>query len=131
MRRLACACACALLLAGCGGSAGDLLSISASGGIAGRHHTIVVTGDGRGSCDRGPLKELPSDRVIDAREVERNAADLARRATIYPPVPDGRAYTLRTKAGTVSWSSGRPRLPSVLPRAELLELQLQRILCKG
>ena len=120
MKRLACAsaCACTLLLAGCGGSAGDLMSIS-------------VSGDGRGSCDRGLLKELPSDRVIDAREIEKDVADLARRAVIYPPSPDAREYTLRTKAGTVRWGEGHPGLPSVLSRAQLLELQLQRILCRA
>jgi hypothetical protein len=128
MKRLACA--CALLLAGCGGSAGDLMSISVSGGFAPTKHTIVVSGDGRGSCDRGPLKELPSDRVIDAREIEKDAADLARRAATYPPSPDARQYTLRTKAGTVRWGEGRPGLPTVLARAQLLELQLQRILCR-
>ena len=129
MKRLVCA--SALLLAGCGGSAGDLLSIGATGGIAGGKHTVVVSGDGRGSCDRGPLKELPSDRVIAAREIERDAADLAKRAASYPPSPDARMYTLRTKAGVVQWSEGRPGLPSVLPRAQLLELQLQRILCSS
>jgi hypothetical protein len=130
MTRLACACACALLLAGCGGGAGDLLSITATGGIAGGRHTVVVSGDGRGSCDRGPLKELPSDRVIDARKIERDAADLARRATTYPPLPDARSYTLHTKAGVVRWSEGTRGLPSVLPRAQLLDLELQRILCR-
>jgi hypothetical protein len=127
MRRLVCA--LAVLLSGCGGGAGDLLSITVSGGIAPRRHSIVVSGDGRGSCDRGPLKELPSDRVIDAREIERDVADLAKRSAIYPPAPDARAYVLRTKAGTVRWSEAGRGLPSVLPRAQLLELQLERLLC--
>jgi hypothetical protein len=127
MRRLACA-SC-LLLAGCGGSAGDLLSISAAGGVAGGKHTVVVSGDGRGACDRGPLKERPSDRVIAAREVERDAADLAKRSTTYPPRPRARSYILKAKAGEVRWSEGAQGLPSVLPRAQLLELQLQRALC--
>jgi hypothetical protein len=128
MRRLACA--CVVVLAGCGGSAGDLLSISVSGGFAGvPRHSIVVSGDGRGSCDKGPLKQLPADRVIDAREIEHDVTDLAKRAATYPPSPDARAYVLRTKAGTVRWSEGRRGLPGVLPRAQLLALQLQRILC--
>jgi hypothetical protein len=127
MRRLALA-SC-LLLAGCGGSAGDLLAISATGGVAGGKHTVVVSGDGRGSCDRGTLKELPSDRVIAARAVERDAADLAKRSATYPPRPGARSYILRTKAGEVRWSEGARGLPSVLPRAQLLELQLQRALC--
>jgi hypothetical protein len=127
MRRLALA--LLVLLAGCGGGAGDLLSIRVSGGIGGGRHTVVVSGDGRGSCDRGALEELPSDRVIDARAVERDAADLAKRSATYPPVPDARTYILSTKAGEVRWSEGGRGLPSVLPRAQLLELQLQRILC--
>ena len=125
------ACACALLLAGCGGSAGDLLSISVSGGLAPRKHTIVVSGDGRGSCDGGSLKELPSERVIDARAIERDVSDFAKRAATYPPLPDARSYTLRTKAGEVRWSEGGRGLPAVLPRAQLLELQLERLLCRN
>ena len=133
MKRLAAAAAtatAAMAIASCGGSAGDLLSISATGGIAGGTHTVVVSGDGRGSCDRAPLKELPSDRVIDAREIEREAADLARRAATYPPLPDARSYGLHTKAGVVRWSEGTHGLPPVLPKAQLLDLQLERLLCK-
>src|SRR5205085_1994904 len=91
----------AALLAGCGGSPGDLLEISVSGGFAPAKHTIVVSADGRASCDRGPLKELPAERVIDARELEKDVADLAKHAATFPPAPDAREYTLRTKAGTV------------------------------
>jgi hypothetical protein len=128
MKRLTCA--LALLVAGCGGGAGDLLSITASGGPEGARHEVVVSGDGRGSCDRGPLKQLPSDRVIDAREIEHEVADLAKRAAEYPQRPGARSYTLNTKAGEVRWSEGDRGLPAVLPRTQLLELQLERILCK-
>jgi hypothetical protein len=131
MKRPACACVLLMaVLAGCGGSAGDLLAITATGGLAGGKHQVVVSGDGRGSCDRGPLKQLPSDRVIDAREIEHEVADLAKRAAVYAPRPDARSYTLNTKAGVVRWSEGDRGLPSVLPRTQLLELQLERILCK-
>ena len=107
------------------------MSITATGGFAGGRHTVVVSGDGRGSCDRGPLKQLPSDRVIEAREIEHEVAELARRAASYPPSPDARMYTLNTKAGVVTWSEGRRGLPPVLPRAELLALQLVRRLCSS
>jgi hypothetical protein len=117
------------LAGGCGGTAGDLLSLTVGGGLAGAPHTVVVSGDGRGSCDRGPLKPLPSGRVIEARAIERDAASLARRAAEYVPSPDARAYTLKTKDGVVRWSEGTPHLPTVLPRAQLLALQLDRELC--
>ena len=107
------------------------MSITATGGFLGGQHTVVVSGDGRGSCDRGPLKQLPSDRVIEAREIEHEVAELARRAASYPPSPDARMYTLKTKAGVVTWSEGRRGLPPVLPRAQLLALQLVRRLCSS
>jgi hypothetical protein len=122
--------AASALASGCGGSAGDLLALTASGGIAGGSHTVVVSGDGRASCDRGPLQPLPSARVLVAREVERDAVDLAKRAASYPPSPDARAYTLHTKDGVVRWSEGNPNLPKVLPQAQLLELQLEQQLCR-
>jgi hypothetical protein len=122
--------AAVVLASGCGGQPGDLLSLEVSGGVAGGEHTLVVTADGRGSCDRGALKQLPADRVIDARGIERDALDLARRAADYPSAAaDARHYVLRTKDGEVSWSEGIQALPEVLPKAQLLALQLQRVLC--
>jgi hypothetical protein len=131
MRAALAAALAVLALGGCGGDPGDLLSIEASGGSAGGTHTIVVSGDGRGSCDRGPLKQLPADRVIDARGIERDVGDLARRAAEYPPAPGARRYVIRTKDGEVRFSERTPGIPSVLPRAQLLDLQLQRLLCTG
>jgi hypothetical protein len=118
-------------VAGCGGESGDLMSIETSGGPAGTaKHTIVVTGDGRGSCDRGADKLLPSERVIDARVIEKDLGDLVRQAADYPQRPGARRYTVKTGDGDVRWSEGTPGLPEVLPRAQLLALQLERILCK-
>jgi hypothetical protein len=36
---------------------------------------------------------------------------------------------LRTADGDVHWTEGAPDLPAVLPRAQLLALQIQRIVC--
>jgi hypothetical protein len=123
--------AVALIVAGCGGESGDLMSIEISGGPAGTaKHTVVVTGDGRGSCDKGGEKLLPSARVIDARVVAKDLGELARKAADYPARPGTRRYTVRTGDGDVTWSEGTPALPSVLPRAQLLALQLERLLCR-
>lgn len=122
----------ALAVAGCGGEAGDLMSIQISGGPAGTAgHTVVVTGDGRGSCDRGEDKLLPGDRVIDAREIAKDVTDLATAAKEYPAAgPGARRYTLSTGDGDVRWSEGSPGLPEALPKAQLLALQLERLLCR-
>jgi hypothetical protein len=122
--------AASALAAGCGGTAGDLLSIGVQGGPAGAGHTVVVTGDGRGSCDRGPLRSLPSARVIAAREIEREVVDLARGASAFHDRPGARRYVLETKDGVVRWSEGTPSLPGALARAQLLALQLGRELCR-
>jgi hypothetical protein len=118
-----------LLLAGCGGEAGDLMSIDVSGGPTNAKHTIVVSGDGRGSCDKSKLRALPSARVITAREVEREARKLARAGTHYPERAGRRRFALSTNDGIVRWSEGTPGLPKDLPRAQLLALQLERRLC--
>ncbi len=122
--------AVALLASGCGGDPGDLMSLQVSGGPTAEKHTLVVSGDGRGSCDRGKLVLLPGDRVIDAREIVKEANDLLTKAASYPARPGARRYALNTGDGTVRWSEGTPALPSVLPKAQLLALQLERLLCR-
>ena len=125
----------ALVLAGgCGGEAGDLMAIEVSGGPS-RARTpldIVLAGDGRGTCNGRPSETVPSDVVIEARELERELEDLAEDGARYGATRDGRReYIVRIKAGTVRWAEGEPDLPEVLPRAQLLAVQLDRLLCRA
>jgi subtilisin family serine protease len=129
-RAVALGAAAAAVAAGCGGTAGDLLKITVAGGPTNEAHTIVVSGDGRGSCDRGALEPLPSRRVIEAREVERDLRGYAHRAAAYPPRQGARRYGVNSNDGVVRWSEGTPGLPGVLPRAQLLTLKLERQLCR-
>jgi hypothetical protein len=119
------------LVAGCGGESGDLLAIEEAGGPAGGERTLVVTNDGRGRCDGGELRRIESDRLIDAREVERDLQDLAEDGADLggDPAGDRRAYVARIRAGTVRWVEAEPGNPDVLPRLELLALRLGRELC--
>ena len=118
----------AAVLAGCGGEAGDLLAIDVSGGPGGEH-SLVVTDNGRGRCDDGDEKTIESDRVIDAREVEREAQELIADGRTFEERAGRRRYRLSTKEGELSWSEGEPGLPEVLPKAQLLALELERELC--
>jgi hypothetical protein len=124
-RALAAAAAAASLLAGCGGSAGDLMSITVSG--VGPRHELVITADGRGSCDRGPDRTLQSADVLTARDVARRMKKLAASAAAFPA--GGRAFVASTKDGTVRWSESYRSLPAPLPEAELLTLKLTPQLC--
>jgi len=129
MRPAAAALAACALLAGCGGEAGDLMAIEVSGGAAGAKRTIVVTGDGRGSCNGGERENVESDRLVEARDVERDIEDLTDAGRTFPERPGRRRYVVRTDDGVVRWSEGTPGLPDVLPRTALLTLQLERELC--
>jgi hypothetical protein len=122
--------ACAVL-AGCGDQAADLLAIEVSGGPGGRPpHTLVVTDDGRGRCDTASLRLLPNERLLEAREVEREIEGPAREGRAYPGgTPGGRSYVLKTSEGVVRWREGAAGLPPALPKAAALGLMLERELC--
>ena len=122
-----------LLVAGCGGESGDLMAIEVSGGVAEIRGGLdmVVANDGRGSCNDRPERTVPSDLVIEARELERELGDLAEEgATFGPTGNDQREYVVRIKAGTVRWAEGERDLPDVLPRTQLLAVRLDRLLCR-
>ena len=92
---------------------------------------IVLASDGRGSCNGRPSETVPSEVVIEARELERELADLAEEGATFPPTRGGkREYVVRIKAGTVRWAEGESGLPDALPRTQLLALKLDRLLCR-
>lgn len=123
--------AAALAVAACGGSAGDLIALEVSGGFEDERVRLTVTQDGRGRCDDGALAPIPSERLIEAREVERELGGVAGEGESFetPSAPDRRSYVARTQFGTVAWTEGAPGLPPVLPRAALLAQQLRDDLC--
>jgi hypothetical protein len=131
MRRAAAtlAAVAAAALAGCGGDAGEVLSISTSGG-GGDNHRYVVTWDGRGSCDGQTERALPSAVVLDAREVERKLKKLAKDRAAFPRGPRGaRRYVASTNDGVVTWVEGARGAPPVVAKAIVLSLALKRELC--
>ena len=120
----------AVALAGCGGSPGDLLAIDSSGGVAGRDQRLVIRSDGQSTCNGGAVKDIGSDALIDAREIERELSDLAERAASFESdARDATSYVARTKDGTVRWDEAADGLPEVLPKAQLFALQQGRTLC--
>ena len=133
MRRLVPALLAGLAAAGCGGEAGDLMAIEiAKGPARGRELDIVIKSDGRGSCNGREEESIPSDLVIDARELEHDLGDLAEQGAFFEPTGAGRReYVVRIKAGTVRWSEGDRGLPRELPRTQLLALKLDRLLCRA
>jgi hypothetical protein len=130
VRRLTPILVAALLAGGC---AGDLMAIEVSGGVAASRGTldIVLAGDGRGTCNDRPSESVPSDLVIEARDLERDLGDLAEEGAAFGHRgADETRYVVRIKAGTVRWTEGERGLPKVLPRTQLLALRLDRLLCR-
>jgi hypothetical protein len=136
MRRLAAVAAGAAAalgaVAACGGESGDLMAIEVSGGFAGRGVHLRLTSDGRASCNGGPLHEVSSGELLDARAIERDIGDLAekQRSFGHAARPDRRRYVARVRDGSVSWTEGERGLPAALPRAALLEQRLARLSCR-
>jgi hypothetical protein len=121
--------ATAAALAACGGTAGELITISTTGG-GGRPYRVVVTGDGRGSCNGGGERVLPSQHVLDAREVERELKDDAEKRASYVNGPAGaRRYVASTKDGLVTWVEGARGAPPEVAKAILLTQNLKRDTC--
>ena len=104
--------------AGCGGEAGDLLAVERSGSIPGARLDVRVTVDGRAACNRGELRQLPSDQVLTARRIERALAGedddpgpAARDVRLRPGPRSIMRYRARVDAGTVAFadtSRGQP-----------------------
>ena len=133
MRRIAATFVIALFAASCGGEAGDLMAIKVSPGATKTQPLdIVVKSDGRAPCNDGEEESIPSDLLIDARELERKLGDLIDEgATFFPPTGAGqREYVVRIKAGTLRWSEGEEGIPRELPQTQLLALRLDRLLCR-
>ena len=116
-----------LALAGCGNPGGDLVAIEVVD-PAGQVDRLRVTDDGRGSCDGGELQRLESQRLLDAREVEREMEELPGERSDFGKIEGRVSYRATMRDAAVTWSQGARR-PDVLPKATLLALTLRRELC--
>jgi hypothetical protein len=129
LRRAPLALAAAAALAGCGNPGGDLIAIEVREPTAGTPiQRLVVTDDGRGSCNGAQLERLESERLLEAREVERELQHLAEDDARLRPIAGRRAYRVETPHGSVGFSEG-DRSDPALPKATALALVLRRELC--
>jgi hypothetical protein len=130
MRRAAILAVSCAALAGCGGSPGDILGLGISGGRQRQTVHMHVEENGRASCNTKPLHQLPSQQLLDARNIVRDAKPFTKSGVSFSsPRPDQRTFELRTPDGTVDWTEAAVGVPPVLSQAELLALQLEHQLC--
>ena len=130
MRRAALAVVCAALLAGCGGSPGDILGLGISGGQQREAVRMHMEENGRASCNTKPLHQMSSATLLDARNIVRDAQPFTKAgASFGRPTAGQRNFQLRTPDGTVNWTEGAVGVPPVLSQAELLALKMEQALC--
>jgi hypothetical protein len=122
------AAAIALSVAACGNPGGDILAIEVRE-PDGKVTRLVVTDDGRGSCASGELQRLDSDRLLEAREVEREFDELPGDESNYPGPAGRRRYRAEMRDAVVTWVEGAPGAPEAVGRATQLALNLRRDLC--
>lgn len=126
--------ACAVAVAapaGCGGQAADLFLVERNGDVPGAKLALRVTDDGRASCNRGPLVDITSAQLIQAREIARDLTPLANRGV---SLPAGSGSVLRYRVvladGDVNFADTSPRQPPPFFRAAKLTRDVARGACR-
>jgi hypothetical protein len=101
-----------LVVAGCGTESPDLFEVKRSGADRLANLTMVVSDGGNVTCN-GENHPLDSDRLLRARELERELTQQAELGLELPAAPGSvLSYRVRMEAGTVAFadtSRGSPR----------------------
>jgi hypothetical protein len=121
----------ALLLAGCGGgiTSPDLFLVRRTGGIPGARLTMLVNDGGFVTCN-GRKHQLPSARLIDARELLREMKPYAKEALSLPPGPRSvLRYRVRTELGTLSFADDSRGIPAKLYALPLFVREVAQGVC--
>lgn len=130
MRRALPATLAALALTGCGGAGSELFVVQRTGTIPGARLTLTVYDDGLVGCNHGPRRRLGDQRLLDAREIERELAPLAKRGLrLAPGTGSILAYRVSDSDGSVSFADTSRRQRSVLFRVQAFTRRVAREAC--
>jgi hypothetical protein len=122
--------AAAVGLAGCGSEAHDLFLVQRAGSVPGARLALRVTDDGRAACNRGPLVDITSDQLIDARELQRDLVPLAKRRFALAPGPRSvLRYRVVLEDGSVRFADSSRGQPPPLFRLAALTRAIARGPC--
>jgi hypothetical protein len=115
VRRAAIA-ALATVLAGCGSPPPDLFAVERSGADANANVTLVVSDGGHVTCD-GEEHALDADRLLTARQLERELSPQAELGIELPPGPrSDLSYRVSMESGTIAFSDTSPGVPRTFLR---------------
>jgi hypothetical protein len=102
--RVAAALVVLVVLAGCGTESPDLFEVERSGADRPANLTMVVSDGGSVTCN-GERHPLGADRLLQARELERELTEQAELGLELPAGPGAvLSYRVRMEAGTVAFA---------------------------
>jgi hypothetical protein len=108
--------AVALTVGGCGAASPDLFEVRRSGEDRNANLTMVVNDGGHVTCN-GEQHTLDGDRLLRAREIERELEEPAVLGLELPPGPRANlSYRVRLEAGTVAFSDTSRGNPQAFDR---------------
>jgi hypothetical protein len=116
--------------AGCGAASPDLFVLTRSGQGAGAALRLVASDGGTVRCNTRARESLPSQLLLEARELARVTEQDAKANRVYPARPGGvLAYRLRSAEGTVRWADTSRPLPSRYFRAAAFARRVAKDVC--
>jgi hypothetical protein len=131
VRRSLAALAATALLVGCGAPSGDLFEVVRSGADKNANVRILVSDDGTVRCNRKKPVPMGTERLLTARQLER---DLEKQAALGLELPRGRgailSYRARLEAGTIAFSDQSRGRPGAFNRLVAFTSDVATSVCK-
>jgi len=131
VRRGAAALAALALLAGCGSPSADLFEVVRSGKDRNANVRLLVSDDGTVRCNKKKPVSMGAERLLTARELER---DLEKQAALGLELPPEKgtilSYRVRLEPGTVSFSDRSRGLPKSFSRVMAFTSDVARNVCE-
>jgi hypothetical protein len=106
-------------LAACGTPSPDLFVMKRSGTVPGAKLEMLVS-DQTTRCNGGPVKQLTSAQILEARDILRDLLEVQAGGVTVPKAPPAQifSFAVTTEKGTLRYPDTAQR-PSILPRLTL------------
>jgi len=116
VRRLLALVLAAAAVAGCGSPPPDLFAVERSGSDPNANVNLVVSDGGSVTCN-GKQHPLDADRLLTARQLERDLEPQAELGIQLPQGSNGElAYKVRMEAGSLAFGDESPQIPKTFLR---------------
>ena len=129
MRRAVLA-AAALLATGCGTPSADLFVVDRTGSLPGAKLTLRVGDGGTVRCDGGEERDIPSEDLLDARQLQKDLARYLDSRTKLEPRPGSvLRYRVTGEEGVASFADNSAGQPPVFARVVVFTRKIAKTVC--